>query len=578
MDMIEAEAAMKPPGQEGSSAGYASTQDAQAQDSDHSTVASGMWQKDAAAHINDAEDLGGQYWPQGSAAHTQRESAHMLYPPPPSSFARQIHTIDPNTSLHTHDLQSIDAMLRDPRSVIDPFALGYQDLAHGNAEMNWLGSDAVEGLQPPLGSFVQPKPAQISDPFPPLIPPRLVDPALMGQTLAEHDRENRDWENQLQPLYYEGTRPAVESDLDFRLRNALTNFDHNDSSQSRNYPYPQNEHGLPFPPSNLPEPVLRHSRRDISPSASSTQPLSPPNSPAPTSKRAKARSRARSRSFTPLPETQGPCLTCGKNYRTSTSPGRCARCGLKWERHTAVPPSYDLDDAVPDLNHAREMLYPTSRGRQRTKDDVNSFLSVPGVQDLWVQIWLQAVNSSVPDAEGEESGGKATWAMNQQTTFNQKAKMDRDGEYSTAFVTARLRALWWEAVVYHSGGISLYPVGGDSAGYSEDTELNFEERLEAIGDVLKVDKRTVMDVVEGRGVGAFVGNPWVRIPFLASLAWMTLLIRLTPTGLPQAKRLKQRVQCEEERCTEETSWRYAGLKERRAKEDEQSLFGRSDRG
>lgn len=94
--------------------------------------------------------------------------------------------------------------------------------------------------------------------------------------------------------------------------------------------------------------------------------------------------------------------------------------------------------------------------------------------------------------------------------------MDREGEYSPAFVTARLRALWWEVVVFHDGGRSLYPVGGDSAGYAEDPELRFGERLEAIGDVMKVDKRTVMDVVEGRGVGAFVGNPWVSALLLFS--------------------------------------------------------------
>lgn len=144
------------------------------------------------------------------------------------------------------------------------------------------------------------------------------------------------------------------------------------------------------------------------------------------------------------------------------------------------------------------------------EDDVQFVVSQPGMEDVWIQKWLGALNTAVP-ATGSDV--KASWAANQQTTFNQKAKMDREGEFSTAFVTARLRALWWEVVVFHGGcegARSFYPVGGDSAGYSEDLELKFGQRLEAIGEVLKVDKRTVMDVVEGRGVGAFVGNPWVR--------------------------------------------------------------------
>jgi hypothetical protein len=155
------------------------------------------------------------------------------------------------------------------------------------------------------------------------------------------------------------------------------------------------------------------------------------------------------------------------------------------------------------------MLYPFS---QTPTDDVRFVLSEPGIEEEWLRKWLEAVNTPVPTLS-ESGGGKASWAMNQQTTFNQKAKMDREGEFSPSLVTARLRALWQEVVVFHGGSSvpSCYPIGGDSAGYTEDLGLGFAERVEAMRGVMEVDKRTVMDVVEGRGVGAFVGMKGRRV-------------------------------------------------------------------
>lgn len=398
-----------------------------------------------------------------------------VYVPPPS---HQMPTIDPYIPPPSRQMHTINR----PRSVFNPEPIEYPD--HGavdypdlsfvmNEEMSWVGSGSGEAMLPPLGSFVHPIPTLT------LPPPCMIDPALTlpdrADPAASVGKEDK-WTAELHTIF--------ETESDHRLHNTHTNL-----IQSRNPPHQQRS---PVPPFNSPEPKI------------------PPNS-APPTRRPRLVSRARSKSFTPQPETQGPCLTCGKNYRTSTSPGRCSRCGIKWERHTAGPPTYVLDPAVPDCEAAQAILYPDSRGRRDNDDDVMSVMNEAGVQDLWMLKWLDALNSPVVVTETE---GKASWSSNQQTTFNQKAKMDREGDFSTAFVTARLRALWQEVVAFHCGGRSFYPVGGDSAGYTEDLGLKFGERLEAIREVMEVDKRTVMDVVEGRGVGAFVGNPWVNLALL----------------------------------------------------------------
>jgi hypothetical protein len=83
-----------------------------------------------------------------------------------------------------------------------------------------------------------------------------------------------------------------------------------------------------------------------------------------------------------------------------------------------------------------------------------------------------------------------------------------DEGYGEGMVTARVRALFGEAVRFHTGvGEAFYPCGGVNAGYAGDVRMGFEERMRVIQGLLRGNKRIVMDVIEGRGVRSLVANP-----------------------------------------------------------------------
>ena len=126
------------------------------------------------------------------------------------------------------------------------------------------------------------------------------------------------------------------------------------------------------------------------------------------------------------------------------------------------------------------------------------------MEDSYIISLLAAMNEAVTDGE--------YWAERQQHVFNGKSKME--ATYSNAHVTARLRALFHELKLYHVGsstgaGPTFYAIGGDNSGYPEDRRQKFSSRFANICQVLRVNKRVVMDIVEGRGVQGFVSNPWV---------------------------------------------------------------------
>ncbi|SMY28042.1 unnamed protein product [Zymoseptoria tritici ST99CH_1A5] len=245
---------------------------------------------------------------------------------------------------------------------------------------------------------------------------------------------------------------------------------------------------------------------------------------------------------------EGICLDCHKPFRLSTSPGRCKRCGQKFERRTALPPFFVLDPEVPTLEAARNVLFPVVEGRGVGESWEGVLLSFAddGHEDMgmwrreaeerameWgVQECLAGVNEVCRppssgtgygggrEAEVQEDPSTTPWALNQQKTLNQKAKMLGESLYSPSHVTARLRALTAEVVNFHSSSNEgqgdqevqerrvFYPLGGDTLGYGEDLSLGFRERVGVMREVLRRDKRVVMDVLEGRGVRGFVGAPW----------------------------------------------------------------------
>ncbi|SMQ54395.1 unnamed protein product [Zymoseptoria tritici ST99CH_3D7] len=309
------------------------------------------------------------------------------------------------------------------------------------------------------------------------------------------------------------------------------------------YPAPPNQPNQqsfsaypPFPP-HQPQSPQQHPLFPFSP-----QQLQPP-------RRVNRPTHTRS-TTSPTPtrgNNEGICLDCHKPFRLSTSPGRCKRCGQKFERRTALPPFFVLDPEVPTLEAARNVLFPVVEGREvgESWDGVlRSFVDgVEGGEGRWgreaeeramewgVQECLAGVNEVCrPPLSSEEAGygggdevqdpSTTPWALNQQKTLNQKAKMLGESLYSPSHVTARLRALMAEVVNFHSssnegqgdrevqGKRVFYPLGGDTLGYGEDLSLGFRERVGVMREVLRRDKRVVMDVLEGRGVRGFVGAPW----------------------------------------------------------------------
>ncbi|KAK4494806.1 hypothetical protein PRZ48_014162 [Zasmidium cellare] len=200
------------------------------------------------------------------------------------------------------------------------------------------------------------------------------------------------------------------------------------------------------------------------------------------------------------PKENPSCIDCGKKYRTSSSPGRCTRCGAKYERRVAQPFVYTLDESVPDYAAAHRQIFSPIGGRQIYQDDVHQCLRDPQAENNFVRFLLNAIN----EVQSRENGWDV-WSARQQKVFNEKAKLEPG--YTNPLVTARLRALYREVLNYHLGGDAVYAVGGDNSGYSDDRSLRFSQRLATIRDILRKNKRVVMDVVEGRGVQGFVSNP-----------------------------------------------------------------------
>ncbi|KAF2162691.1 hypothetical protein M409DRAFT_26927 [Zasmidium cellare ATCC 36951] len=220
-----------------------------------------------------------------------------------------------------------------------------------------------------------------------------------------------------------------------------------------------------------------------------------------TSRGRQAKGKARATSpISDAPKENPSCIDCGKKYRTSSSPGRCTRCGAKYERRVAQPFTYTLDASVPDYASARRQIFSPIEGRRIYQDDVQQYVRNASAENRFVQFLLNAINV----VQNTEAGWD-TWSARQQKTFNEKAKLEPG--YTNPLVTARLRALYREVLNYHLGGDAVYAVGGDNSGYSDDRTLRFSQRMATICEVLRKNKRVVMDVIEGRGVQGFVSNP-----------------------------------------------------------------------
>lgn len=300
-------------------------------------------------------------------------------------------------------------------------------------------------------------------------------------------------------------------------------------------PYPQGHHfhditltnpDQSFSPemrSNEFDPQYNTSDQAFSPDIFSDTPGPSEFSPEPDSisKVRNGRSRAAPRNKAPNPNTvvmkaSLPCVApgCGRPFRNRTHVlDLCNRCARKHDRRTAEAQPNNLDPEVPDLQAARRLIYPAQVGRGPPigQEELQDILER---EDEFIQRFLDAVNAVVPGGEGgnvHQAG--LTWEMRQQITLNQKLRMEgsrkgEEGAYRRPLITARLRALFLETYQFHTGTQEcFYSIGGNNAGYNPDTSLDFQERFELICDLLRKNKRMVMDVIEGRGVKSVVANP-----------------------------------------------------------------------
>ncbi|CAK3871761.1 Hypothetical predicted protein [Lecanosticta acicola] len=229
--------------------------------------------------------------------------------------------------------------------------------------------------------------------------------------------------------------------------------------------------------------------------------------------RPSAKARGKSRADSEAPSVREPNPTCqgikvsGEpcakpfDVTRSRSDKYCNRCAQRHIRQAADadPPHYHLSPQVRNYQEALSLIFPQPEvGGPPGSDDEARNAAVR--EDAYIQRFLDAVNTARP-AQPKD------WLFTHQHNFNADAQLK--ASYREEMVTARLRALFHETVIFHTGdGCSAYPTGGTNTGYAKKQDYDFDERIRQICAVMVLNKRIVMDVVEGRGVQGLVANPW----------------------------------------------------------------------
>lgn len=183
--------------------------------------------------------------------------------------------------------------------------------------------------------------------------------------------------------------------------------------------------------------------------------------------------------------------------------GWCCFCLSKhmpqWRRAHALLPSFEIEPMT--LIQAIKEIYPDLKPLASSSLHEDASLATERDQQLkWQTRFVKAV---ILPYEGNNQK-----LRDQQEYFNGNVECDPDAFYTDKNVNARMVILFHAAYRTHVGGKVLYANNGDSTGYPKESEpLTFVRRLETIEELLKVNKRIVMDVIQGRGVLAFVSTP-----------------------------------------------------------------------
>lgn len=123
----------------------------------------------------------------------------------------------------------------------------------------------------------------------------------------------------------------------------------------------------------------------------------------------------------------------------------------------------------------------------------------------WTERFLRAAEKSYDAPGSMPANDLEDWLVKQQAKLNANTREKQS--FSVDSVNDRIGLLFEIALRFHEGGDAIYPIGGDNGGYNENTSLSFVERLRQIEHHLRINKLIVVDVIEGRGVEAFVRDP-----------------------------------------------------------------------
>ena len=183
--------------------------------------------------------------------------------------------------------------------------------------------------------------------------------------------------------------------------------------------------------------------------------------------------------------------------------GRFCMCASKhlpqWRRSHALLPAIRLIPKT--LAQAKAEVYPAHPplGQEHLYRDP-TLQSEAGQELKWQRRFLAAALAPYD--------GPNKKLQDQQAYFNGNVECDTEGHYSEDQVNSRIALLYHIARNVHVGGERLYAIFGDNDGYpKENRRLTFLRRLQTIEELLRTNKRIVLDVIQGRGVGAFVETP-----------------------------------------------------------------------
>jgi len=215
------------------------------------------------------------------------------------------------------------------------------------------------------------------------------------------------------------------------------------------------------------------------------------------------------------------CIACRKTFRppkdtaeqqySTEERERCTRCRAKWKRHESrdTPPDFPFLSTEGTFENAITHCFQQYGPVNLPGDD---FEDHQRLENVWVQRFLAAAKEPYVDSNahyGLPNEAQDRAYKDQQEVLNQKPYQNPGKRwYEPEWVNRRFVLLFHAAINFHKGGPRPYAHGGDNFGYGNpDTKLKCSDRLKEIVNILRYDKRTVINVIEGRGVCAFAENP-----------------------------------------------------------------------